>query len=289
MSTSRFARRRLRLGALVAGFCVVAGSVGSAALADSGSSSGTGASVQASILVQAGMSPLNAHQASAILNSAIDSAAQAVAKSAATAIPSGRPVATTAAATKAFADNVDAALTHFVKQSIPALKSTGAGTEVIVKGTLAALAQVVRTIPGAVALTAGAEIAVAGGSDGASVSASLNPKLDLAVRQTISDSVHALQPMLPLIRATLRAVAAGVRQVVDASVVAADRIVRATVDFATAVVNVTATTLRAARSVAESAVTALNGVVTAVDSILTNLSDVNISAQVDASLRVSAH
>ena len=289
MSTSRFARRRLQLGAIVAGFCVVAGSVGSAALADSGSSSGTGASVEASVLVQAGMSPLNASQAAANLNSAIDSAAQTMAKSAATAIPAGRPVATTAAATKAFADKVDAALTDFVKQSIPALKSTGAGTEAMVKGSLAALAQVVRTIPGAVAVTAGAEIAVAGGSDGASVSASLNPKLDLALRQTISDSVHALQPMLPLTRATLRAVAAGVRQVVDASVVAVDRIVRATVDFAAAVVNVTATTLQAARSVAESAVTALGGIVAAVDSTLANLSDVNISAQVDASLRVSAH
>jgi hypothetical protein len=159
----------------------------------------------------------------------------------------------------------------------------------MVAGTLAALAQVVKTIPGVVALDAGAEIAVASGADGTRASASLNPKLDPALRQTISDSVHAMQPLLPLTRTTLRTVAAGVRQVVDASVVAVNRIVRATVNLAAAVVTVTATTLQSARTVAESAVTALNGVVVAVDSALDNLSDVNISAQVDASLGVSAH
>ena len=213
MSTSHFARRRMQLGALVAGFCLVAGSVGSAALADSGSSSGTSASVDASVLVQVGMNPINARQAAANLNSAIDSAAQTMARSAATAIPSGKPVQTTAAATRAFANEVDAALTDFVVHSIPALKSTGASTDALVKGTLAALAQVVRTIPGAVTVTVGAEISVASGADGTSASASLNPKLQTALRQTISDSVHAMQPLLPLTRATLRAVAAGVRQV----------------------------------------------------------------------------
>ncbi|HTC80221.1 MAG TPA: hypothetical protein VK848_01665 [Acidimicrobiia bacterium] len=289
MSTSHFARRRMQLGALVAGFCLVAGSVGSAALADSGSSSGTSASVDASVLVQVGMNPINARQAAANLNSAIDSAAQTMARSAATAIPSGKPVQTTAAATRAFANEVDAALTDFVVHSIPALKSTGASTDALVKGTLAALAQVVRTIPGAVTVTVGAEISVASGADGTSASASLNPKLQTALRQTISDSVHALQPLLPLSRTTLRAVAAGVRQVVDDSVVAVNRIVRATVDFAAAIVNVTSSTLQAAHSVADSAVTALNGIVSAVDSTLDKLSDVNISAQVDASLGVSAH
>ena len=289
MSTSRFVRRRLQLGALVAGFCVIAGSVGGAALADSGSSFGTGASVDASVLVQAGMSPINARQTAANLNSAIDSAAQTMARSAATAIPSGKPVRTTAAATKAFADAADAALTDFVKESIPALKSTGASTGAMAKGTLAALAQLLRTIPGAVGVTTGAEIGVAGGSDGGSASVSVNATLDPALRQSISDSVHALQPLLPLTRATVRAVAAGVRQVVDASVVAVDRLVRATVDLAVAVVNVTASTLQAARSVADSAVTALGGVVAAVDAALDNLSDVNISAQVDASLGASAH
>ena len=173
--------------------------------------------------------------------------------------------------------------------SIPALQAAGAGTDAMVAGTLAALAQVVHTIPGALSVTTGAEIAVASGADGTSASASLNPKLDTALRQTISDSVRALRPVLPLTRATLRAVGAGVRQVVDASVVAVNRIVRATVDLAAAVVTVTASTLQAARTVAESAVTALNGIVIAVDSALDNLSDVNISAQVDASLRVSAH
>ncbi|MDQ1493059.1 MAG: hypothetical protein QOJ23_5573, partial [Actinomycetota bacterium] len=106
MST-RPLRRRRQLGALLAGCCVVAGSVGSAALADSGSSSGTSVSVDASALVQAGMSPVNARQAASKLNAAIDSAAQTMARSAATAIPSRAPVRTTAAATKAFTNEVD--------------------------------------------------------------------------------------------------------------------------------------------------------------------------------------
>jgi hypothetical protein len=240
-------------------------------------------------MVQAGMSPVNARQAAANLNAAIDSAAQTMARSAATAIPSGKPVRTTAAATKAFANEVDAALTAFVVQSVPALRAAGASTDAMAKGTLAALAQVVRTIPGAIAVTAGAEIAVASGADGTRASASLNPKLQPALRQTISDSVHALQPLLPLSRTTLRTVATGVRQVVDASVVAANRIVLATVDLAAAVVTVTASTLQAARSVADSAVAALKAIVTAVDSTLDNLSDVNLSARVDASLGLSAH
>jgi hypothetical protein len=138
-------------------------------------------------------------------------------------------------------------------------------------------------------VTAGAEIAVAGGADGTAVRASLNHTLDPALRRTISDSVHALQPLLPLSRATLTTVAAGVRQVVDASVVAVARVVRATVGLASAVVNVTASTLQAARSVADSAVAAFGPLVAAVDSTLANLSDVNISAQVDAGLNVSSH
>lgn len=288
MRTSHLVRRR-RLGALLVGFCVVAGSVGSAALADSGSSSGTTVSVDASVLVGAGMSPVNARQAAAKLNAAIDAAAQTVARSAATAIPSRAPVRTTATATKAFATEVDAALTDFVVHSIPALSGAGAGTDAMVAGTLAALTQVVRTIPGAIAVTTGVEVSVAGGAEGASAGASVSSKLDPALRQTISDSVHAVQPVLPLSRATLRAVATGVRQMVDASVVAVGRIVRATVNLAAAVVNVTASSLQAARSVADSAVAALGVIVTAVDSTLDNLSDVNLSAQVDASLKASAH
>jgi hypothetical protein len=286
MYSSRLARRR-QLGALVAGLCVVAGSVGSVALADSGSSASV--SVDASVMVQAGMNPVNARQAAYTLNAAIDSAAQTMAQSAAAAIPSGRPVRTTAAATKAFAQEVDAALTEFVKQSVPALKAAGAATDATVTGTLAALGKVVQTIPGAVGITTGVEIAVASGSDGTSASAFLNPKLDAAFRRTISDSVGALRPVLPATRATLRTVATGVGQVVHASVMAVNRIVRATVDLAAAVVTVTASTLQAARAVAESAVTTLNGIVTVVDSTLNNLSDVNISAQVAASLGVSAH
>jgi len=287
MFTSRLARRRL--SALIAGLCVVAGSAGTAALADAGSSgSGSSVSVDASLLVQVGMSPLNAQQAAANLNFAIDGAARTVAGSAATAIPSGRPVRTTAAATRAFATEVDAALTQFVGSAVPALRASGASTEAAVNGTLAALAQVVRAVPGAVTLTTGAEIAVAGGADGATVSASLNPGVDPAIRQTIRGTVAALQPLLPLYRTTVRTVAAGIRQVVDASIVAVDRIVRATVDLARAVVTVTATTLQAARTVADSAVTAIGAIVTTADSILDTLSAVNISAQVDAGLNVSA-
>jgi hypothetical protein len=289
MRTSHLGRHRRQLGALLVGFCVVAGSVGSAALADSGSGSGTTVTVDASVLVQAGMSPINARQAASKLNAAIDAAAQTMARSAATAIPAKAPLRTTAAATKAFGDEVDAALTDFVVHSIPALSGAGGGADAVVAGTLAALAQVVRTIPGAVAVTAGAEINVAGGADGTAASASLTSTLDPAFRRTISDSVHALQPVLPLSRATLHAVAAGVRQVVDASAVAVGRIVRATVNLAAAVVTVTASTLQAAASVANSAVAALGVIVTAVDSTLDNLSDVNISAQVDAGLSASSH
>jgi len=53
MHLSRFSRRRRQLGAVIAGLCVAAGSVGSIALADSGSS--TSVSVEASVFVQAGM------------------------------------------------------------------------------------------------------------------------------------------------------------------------------------------------------------------------------------------
>jgi hypothetical protein len=79
-----------------------------------------------------------------------------------------------------------------------------------------------------------------------------------------------------------------VRQVVDASVVATKRILRATVNFTAAAVSMTTTTLQAVRAVAEGACTALNTVVAAVDTTLDNLSDVNITAAVDASLKVRA-
>jgi hypothetical protein len=288
MSPSRFTRRRRQLAAVLAGLCVAAGSLGTAALADSGSSTSASASVDASILVHAGLSPINARQAAANLNAAIDSAAQTMARSAATAIPSRAPLRTTAAATKAFAAQADGALTDFVAASIPALHSAGAAGDALVNGTLTALAQVVRTMPAAIGVTANAEVAVAGGADSNSASASVNASLDPALRRTVSNTVHALQPLLPLTRATLQAVAAGVRQVVDASIVAVDRIVRATVDLACAVVNVTASTIQAARSVADSAVVALGGIMTAVDYTLDHLSGPNISAQVDASLSVSA-
>jgi hypothetical protein len=145
MHLSRFSRRRRQLGAVIAGLCVAAGSVGSIALADSGS--GTSVSVEASVFVRAGMSPINAQQAVANLNTAIDSAARTMAQ-AALAATAGRPVRTTAAATKAFANEADAALTEFAVQTVAGLKAAGVSTTNLVSGTVAALKQVVRTIPG---------------------------------------------------------------------------------------------------------------------------------------------
>lgn len=286
MYLSRFPRRRRQLGALIAGLCVAAGSVGSIALADSGS--GTSVSVEASVLVQAGMSPVNAGQAAAQLNSAIDAAAQSVARSAAGAIPAGRPVRATAAATKAFANEIDAALCEFVTQTVTGLKAAGVSTGNLVNGTLIALNEVAKTIPGVVAVTAGAEFAVAGGSNGASVSASLNPAVDMAIRQMLRGSVSAIRPVLPLTRLTVRQVATGVRQIEDASVVAVSRMIRATVNLTTAVGTVTSNTLTVMQTVADSAVAAMHTVVVAVDAALDNLSDVNITTAVDASLRASA-
>jgi hypothetical protein len=283
MHLSRFSRRRRQLGAVIAGLCVAAGSVGSIALADGSS---TSVSVEASVFVQAGMNPISAGQAAANLNSAIDAAAQSIAQSAASAIPSGRPVRTTAAATKAFAIEVDAALCEFVTQTVAGLKAAGVATSNIVNGTLAALKQVVLAAPGVAAVTTGAEFAVAGGSSGASVSASVNPTVDTAIRQTISESVRALKPVLPLTWANLRAVGAGVRQIEDASGVAMGRMIRATVNLAKAVVTVSSTTLAAMCTVADSAVAAIRTVVVAVDAALDNLSDVNITTQVTASLSV---
>lgn len=285
MSMSRFTHRRRQLGAALAGLCLAAGSIGTAALADSG----TTITVEASVMVQAGMNPINARRAAANLNAAIDSAARSIAASAAGAVPAGRPVRTTAAATAAFTTEVDAALTAFVVQTVSGLRAAGTPTHNLVSGTTAALGQVLRTIPGAVAVTTGAEIAVASGGDGAQISASLNPVVETAMRQTISDTVRAIRPVLPLTRTTVRAVAAGVRQVVDASVVAVDRILRATADFTGAVLGVSATTLRAVRTVAASAVAGVKTIVAAVDATLDNLSDVNLTAAVNASLQASVN
>jgi hypothetical protein len=299
LHTSRLARRRRQIGIVMVGFSLAAGSIGNAALASRGngsdhepppsSSSGTTVTIEASLLVRAGMNPINARQAAQRLNIAIDTAVQTMARSAVAAIPSRRTVRTTTGATRAFANRVDAALTGFVAHSVPALRAAGAGTDGMVAGTLAALAEVARTVPGAVSVTTGAEIAVASGAAGTSVAATVNPTVDPAVRQAISGSVAALRPMLPLTRATLRAVAAGVREVVDASVVAVNEVLDATVDFTVAVLDVTVSAAAAAQSVADSAITATNAIVSGVDATLDNLSDVNISAQVDASLAVSAH
>jgi len=285
MHLSRFSRRRRQLGAVIAGLCVAAGSVGSIALADGSS---TSVSIKASVFVQAGMNPISAGQAAANLNSAVDTAAHSIARSAATANPAGRPLRTTAAATKAFATEVDAALCEFVTKTVAGLKAAGVSTANLVNGTLAALNQVVINAPGIVAVTAGAEFAVAGGGDGATVSASLNPVVATAIRQTISGSVRAIRPVLPLTRLTVRQVAAGVRSIEDATVAAMGRMIRATVNLAKAVVTVSSTTLAAMCTVADSAVAAMNTVMAAVRTTLDNLSDVNLTAAVDASLTASA-
>lgn len=302
MHSSGFARRRRQLGALFAGLCVVAGSLGNTALASRGHGSnddpapgsrsgGMSVSVEASVMVRYGMSPINAAQAAAALNSAIDSAAQGIARSALTAVPAGRPVRTTTAATAAFANQIDAALTEFVVQTVGGLRAAGTATNNLVSGTMAALNQVVRTVPGAVAVAVatGAEISVVSGADGTQVSASLNPVVETALRQTIGDTVRAIRPVLPLTRTTVRAVATGVRQVVDASVVAVNKILAATVEFTGAVLGLTGTTLQAARTVVASALAGLKTIVAAVDTAIDNLSDVTLTAAVDASLRVSIH
>ena len=287
MHLSRFSRRRRQLGAVIAGLCVAAGSVGSIALADSGS--GTSVSVEASVFVQAGMNPINAGQAAASLNSAIDAAAQSIANSAASAIPAGRPVRTTAAATKAFANEVDAALCEFVTKTVAGLKAAGVSTANLLNGTWAALKAAVPPASGIVAVTTGAEVQVASGSDGATVSASLNPTVETAFRQAIRDSVQAIRPVLPLTRLTVRQVAGGVKTIEDASMVAIGRMIRATVNFTVSIFTVSSTTMAATWTVADSAVAALKSVIVAVDVALDNMSDVNLTAQVDAGLSASVH
>jgi len=284
MHLSRFSRRRRQLGAVVAGLCVAAGSVGSVAVADSS----TSVSVEARVFVQAGMNPISAQQAAANLNSAIDSAAHSIARSAAGAVSSGRPVRTSAAAARAFANEVDAALCEFVSKTVTGLKAAGVSTANLVKGTLAALNQVVMNAPGIVTVTTGAELAVAGGGGGTTVSASLNAAIDPAIRQMISGSIRAIRPVLPLTRLTVRQVAAGVLAIEDASVEAMGRILRATVDLTTAVITVSSTTLAALCTLADSAVASMTTVLAAVRTTLNNLSDVNITAAVDASLKASA-
>lgn len=287
MPTPHVARRRRQAGALLVGLCLAAGTVGNAALADSGGSGST--SVEASVLVNVGMSPVNARQAAMKLNSAIDSAAQSMAQAAAAAIPSRTQVRTAATATKAFATAVDAALTEFVGKSVPVLRAAGASADNTVAGSLAALAAVARTVPGAVGLSTGAAISVASGADGTTASASLNPKVDPAIRRTISDSVHDLQPLFPLTRDTVRTVAAGMRQVVEGSFTAVARIVRASADLAVAVVKTTPSTVGAAKAVAESAVKAVATVVKAADEALDSVTGPNISVQVDAKLGINSH
>jgi len=71
-------------------------------------------------------------------------------------------------------------------------------------------------------------------------------------------------------------------------VAAMSRMIRATVNLTTAVVTVSSTTLAAMCTVADSAVTAMHTVLVAVRTTLDNLSDVNITAAVDASLSASA-
>jgi hypothetical protein len=283
MHLSRFSRRRRQLGAVIAGLCVAAGSVGSIALADSGASASV--SVEASVFVQAGMNPISAGQAAANVNSAIDAAAESIARSAVSAAAAGHPVRTTATAAKAFANEVDAALCEFATKTVAGLKAAGVSTTNLLNGTLAALGEAVKPIPGAVTVTLGAEIAIANGT----ASASINPAVEAAFRQSVHNSVQALRPILPLTRLTVRQVAGGVKMIEDASAVAYGRILRATVNFTVAVFNVSSTTMAAMCTMTDRAVAAVKSVIVAVDAALDNLSDVNLIAQVDAGLSASVH
>lgn len=285
MHTSRLARRRRQIGALVAGLCIAAGSVGSAALADSGSESGTTIAIEASVMVQAGMSPGAARQAARQLNSTIDAAARNIAQSAVGAISAGRPVRSTADATRTFATSVDGALTRFTNQTLTGLQTAGTPTQNLVTGTMTALNEVVLAIGRSVAVTAGAELSVVSGTDGTEVSAALNPAVRTAVRQSIRDTVRGIRPVLPLTRATVRTVATGVRQVVGASVVAVVAVIDATDELVAALLGVSSATLTAMDAVADSAVAGINSIAAAVDAALGNLSDVNLTAAVDASLQ----
>ena len=69
MPTSMLSRRRRSLGSLLVGFFVLAGTLGNAALANPVSAS---ASVDAKVMVDAGLSPADAARAASQLNSAID-------------------------------------------------------------------------------------------------------------------------------------------------------------------------------------------------------------------------
>jgi hypothetical protein len=289
MSTSVLSRRYRRLGSLLVGLFVVAGTLGNAALAGSGVSAS--ASVDASVLVNAGMTPADATQAASQLNQAIDSAARNLAAAATGMMPSGTPVRSTAAATVRYANEVDAALTAFAVTSVQAIRATGASARTAVSGTLSTVGQLARALPGLVKVSAAATVKITGGNGG-STRVTIDATVDPAVRQLISGTVHGLQPLLPLTRATVRAVAAGVRQVIDALVGAVDRIIRATVDFAVAVVGtvrtVTQDALQGTRHLVESAAATTRSLVTAVDATLDKLRNPDISAQVDATLSVSA-
>jgi hypothetical protein len=291
MPTSVFSRRRRSLGSLLVGLSVVAGTLGNVALAKPVSAS---ASVDANVMVQAGLSPADAAKAAQQLNSAIDAAARSLANAAAGAFPSGAPVRSTAATLAQFTNDVDKALTAFVVTSVPAIRATGAAAGTAVAGTLGAVNQLAQSLPGLVQAASGATVKIAASTNGGSTSVSIDATVDPAVRQLISNLVHGLQPLLPITAATVRAVATGVHKVVDALGVAVSQVIKATVDAAIAVVGsvrtVTQDALQATRNLAASAAATTQALVTAVDATLDGLrsGDMNISAQVDATLKVSA-
>jgi len=291
MPTSTFSRRRRSLGSLLVGLCVVAGTLGNAALAKPVSAS---ASVDPNVMVQAGLSPADAAKAAQQLNSAVDAAARSLASAAAGAFPSGTPVRSTAATLAQFTKEADAALTTFVVTSVQAIRATGAAGGTAVTGTLGAVNQLARSLPGLVQAASGATVKIAASSNGGGTSVSIDATVDPAVRQLISNLVHGLQPLLPITAATVRAVATGVHKVVDALGLAVNQVIKATVDAAVAVMGTVKTVsqdaLQATRNLAAGAVATTQALVTAVDNTLDGLrsGDVNISAQVDATLSVSA-
>jgi hypothetical protein len=285
MATTALPCRHRRAGSLFVGLLVIAGSLGGSTLA----SGGTTVSVDASVLVKAGLSPAAARQAATQLNTAIDSAARGIANAAKGSWPRGAPVRTTAATLARYTTEVDGALTQFVITAVPALVNGGMAAGAAVKGMGDVVGQLPGNLSRAAQLTVDATVRVGNGTE---VSVDLGGQMDPSARGLVADTVRALQPLLPLTRSTLRAVATSVRQVVDALVLATKDIVRATVDA-------TVTVLRSMRAMSEqsqqgtqrlldSASTGLQTILAAVQGVLNNPQGNDLSVQVDASLHIGS-
>jgi hypothetical protein len=284
MATTTLPRRH-RATPLLVGLLVLAGTLGGSHLA----TGSTDVSVDASVLVKVGLDPAAARQGAAQLNAAIDSAARGIAGATRGAMPSGAPVRSTAAAMARYTMDVDAALTRFVTTAVPALVNGGTAAAAAVKGTKAVVTQVAGNLTRAAKITADASFEAGGGSR---ASVDLSAQLDPSVRNLLADSVRTLQPLLPLTRSTLRAVAASVRQVVDALAQAVKDIVRATVDAVVGVMRTMRTMseqgVQNTRRLVVSAATGVQALLAAVEAVLDNPQGVDISHEVDVSLHIGS-